>query len=70
MKKTVGGWRNRVQEVYSSLEELEAYDRVYNIAQRCGIKSAKALWDANPLLRGSTNPDDLGIVGEPKGRVT
>lgn len=55
-------WKAKVQKVYSSLEDLQAYDRGYNIAARCGYRSAKALWDANPRLQGSTNPADFGVA--------
>lgn len=55
-------WIMRVQETYSSLEELEAYDETYGIAKRCGFRSAKELWDTNPLLKGGVNPGELGLA--------
>ena len=55
-------WRRKVRDNYASLDELRAYDRTYSIARRCGFRSAKALWEANPLIGGSTNPRDFGIA--------
>ena len=55
-------WVMRVQESYPSLEELEAYDQIYGIARRCGFGSAKELWDADPLIKGSVNPEEFGLA--------
>jgi hypothetical protein len=55
-------WQDPVQEVYSSLEELRAYNRIYNVVKRCGFRSAKSLWEADPIIGGSTDPKDFGIV--------
>ena len=55
-------WRDKVQKVYSSLSELEAYDEIYNIAARCGYESAVELWKANPRIGGSVNAGDFGLA--------
>jgi hypothetical protein len=55
-------WVMHVQESYPSLEDLEDYDSVYNIAKRCGFNSAKDLWDADPIIKGSVNPKDFGLA--------
>ena len=52
----------RVRESYASIDELIAYDEIYNIAQRCGYASAQELWDDNPMIGGSVNPQDFGIA--------
>lgn len=57
-------WRNRVQEVYSSLEELESYEEHYGVAARCGFQNASTMWLENPVIGGSTNPADFGLVPE------
>ena len=57
-------WVRYVQENYSNFEELEAYDEIYGIAKRCGYNSARELWDANPLIKGSVNPEEFGIATE------
>jgi hypothetical protein len=55
-------WIDKVQNIYSSLVELEVYDRMYNITERCGFKNVKEMWDQNPVIGGSVNPKDFGIV--------
>lgn len=55
-------WKAKVRETYSSLAELRAHNAIYGIAKRCGYRSAKALWEANPMIGGSTNPADFGRV--------
>lgn len=60
-KSGLWGWRDRVQGVYSCIEELEHYDEAFGICKRLGIP-LKALWNLNPIIEGSTNPDDLRIV--------
>lgn len=55
-------WQAKVREVYRSLKELRAYNRVYEIVGRCGFRSAKKLWEVNPVIGGSSNPKDFGIV--------
>ncbi len=58
----VANWVMHVQESYPSLEELESYDEIYGIAKRCGFNSAKELWLADPLIKGSVNPEDFGLA--------
>lgn len=55
-------WQRTVRENYETLEELRAYDSIYKVAKRCGFPSAKALWDANPVIGGSSNPSDFGLA--------
>ncbi len=55
-------WKARVQSVYDSLEELESADRCHNVAKRCGYRSAKTMWRANPWIGGSVDPRDFGRV--------
>ena len=59
MKQT---WKMRVRKSYGTLESLRAYDSVYGIAKRCGFRSAIALWRANPMIGGSSNPAAFGIA--------
>jgi hypothetical protein len=56
-------WTDRVRNVYSSLEDLQAYDEIYDIANRCGYQDPESLWDDNPLIGGSVNPRDFGLAG-------
>lgn len=55
-------WKDRVRTAYSSLGELKAYDRVYNIVERLGYGSARELWDDNPVIGGSVHPEDLRVM--------
>lgn len=55
-------WHYRVQENYSTLEELKSYDELYDIAKRCGFDSCEELWESNPMLQGSVHPADFGIA--------
>lgn len=57
-------WAGRVQDVYSSIEELKVHDAIYGIARRCGFISAQSLWDSNCYIGGSTNPNDFGRATE------
>lgn len=59
MSKT---WFNTVQKNYESLEELKAYDESFSIVARCGFESAEEMWKKNPVIGGSVNPSDFGIV--------
>jgi hypothetical protein len=53
-------WKDKVRDVYGSLEELQSYDRHYSIAKRCGYSDCQSLWEANPVICGSVNPSDFG----------
>lgn len=53
-------WIDRVQNVYSSVEELESYNRIYGICRRCGYKTVKGMWRANRIIGGSVHPEDSG----------
>lgn len=61
-KSGIKGWQARVQENWSSLEELQGYDENYGIASRLGYETAEKLWEDNPIIQGSTNPSDLCVV--------
>lgn len=63
-------WKAKVRNVYSSLEELQHHDSVYEIAKRCGYKSCKTLWEKNPMIGGSTDPKDFGIVKAKKKKLS
>ncbi len=72
-RKNLKEWKERVQQVYSSLEEFEEYNELYGIVDRINAtkkedkyESAEDMWDANPVLSGSTKPSDLKFVKETK----
>lgn len=55
-------WKASVRSTYGSLEELRSYDRNYGIVERLGYRSAKELWDDNPIIGGSVHPEDLRVM--------
>jgi hypothetical protein len=55
-------WKARVRKVYSSLEELEAYDEIYGIVRALGYRSARKLWEDNPFIGGSVYPEDFRLM--------
>jgi uncharacterized protein (DUF2147 family) len=57
-------WTGRLQNQYDSLEEFEAYNEIYGLAARLGFDSAAQAWEANPVIGGSTNPDDYRKVSD------
>ena len=58
------GWQGKLRKQYSSFEEFKEYAETYNIHGRLGFETPEAAWEANPEVQGSTNPDDLRVVGE------
>lgn len=59
-------WRDRVQSVYNSLDELKSYDELYGVVNRCGYETAEELWEKNPDIQGSSNPSDFGLAFLPE----
>lgn len=56
------GWQAKLQQVYESFEEFEAYNSTYGICSRIGFKSVKKAWEANPMIEGSVYGSDLRRV--------
>jgi hypothetical protein len=61
-KSGIEGWRMRVQENYDSFEEFDRFCNTYDIHIRIGYKTLEQAWKANPIIEGSTNPEDLRRV--------
>ena len=57
------GWQGRLQAQYTCFEEFFDYDAARGLARRLGFSNALAAWEANPMIEGSTNPDDYRKVG-------
>lgn len=55
-------WRAKVRDTYASLAELTAHDEIYGIARRCGFDSPDEMWQANPRIGGSTDPQAFGLA--------
>lgn len=60
-------WKEKLQKNYDNdYNQFVEYDKIYNIAKRLGFKSAQEAWKANPLIQGSTNPNDLKVMNKNK----
>jgi hypothetical protein len=57
-------WSGPLQNEYSDFEEFERYDEMYNLSHRLGFDSAQEAWDANPNVKGSTDPNEYGRANE------
>ena len=55
-------WKNRLQKVYDSFEEFQSYAETYGLLERLGFATAEEAWEANPMIQGSTNPEDYKVV--------
>lgn len=65
MKRLEAGvWKARLRRVYDNVEELSAYNNVYNVCARLGFASPAEAWAANPMLRGSVDHRDFSVVRE------
>lgn len=65
MEKTlIFEWKGRLKKQYKDFAEFEHYDEIYGLAKRLGFKSAKEAWQKNPLIQGSTDPNDYKVVKE------
>lgn len=53
------GWENYLKGVYANKEEFLQYNEIYDIAKRLGYNDPEKCWRANPLIQGSTNPQDF-----------
>jgi len=56
------GWQDKLQNVYTNLDEFRSFCEVFALYKRLGFYSAKDAWEANPTIQGSTNPDDFRVV--------
>lgn len=56
------GWQATLHEVYNDLVEFDYYDDIYGLAHRLGFDNPQEAWDANPTIKGSTNPNDYERV--------
>lgn len=61
-------WQAKLRKNYANFEEFQDYAANYGLPERLGFSTAREAWDANPLIQGSTNPEDFKIV-EPETPV-
>jgi len=57
------GWQQKLQGNYVSLEEFTDWCAAYAVHTRLGYDTPELAWEANPTIQGSTDPDDLEVVG-------
>jgi len=55
-------WKNHLQNVYTDKGEWLRYDEIYGLSQRLGYDDPEQAWSENPLIQGSTNPEDYKRV--------
>lgn len=66
-KSGLPGWQCRLRDNYDNdFEQFKSCSRIYKIAKRLGFKNAEEAWHENPVIQGSTNPDDLCVVKSKK----
>ncbi len=58
-KSGLDGWQDRLQSQYASFDEFMGYCATYGLDARLGYSNVRKAWNDNPLIQGSTNPDDL-----------
>ena len=61
------GYRERLlgtknKPTYVSFEEFKRYCGMFNIHGRLGYKTPESCWRANPMIEGSTDPNDFRKV--------
>ena len=59
-------WKDKLHDVYSSLDEFIGYCDIYDCHTRLGYKTPEDAWAENPLIQGSTDPKDYKKVNELK----
>jgi hypothetical protein len=60
-------WQDHIQTVYNGdFDQFLSFDRMYGLHERLGFPSAEELWETNPVVQGSTNPDDYKVVAQEK----
>lgn len=55
-------WTSRLRANYADYEEFEHYSDTYGLHTRLGYKTPQAAWEANPMVKGSVNPEDFGVA--------
>lgn len=63
-KRRVNVWRDKLQNIYTTINEFRGYNNLYGLVERLGFKDAQEAWEANPIIQGSVNPEDYKVVKE------
>lgn len=57
-------WVDHLQNVYTDFNEFLAWDEIYKLSGRLGFNTPEEAWEANPVVHGSTYPDEYRIATE------
>lgn len=63
-KSGLTGWKCRLKDNYTDRADFDAWNEIYSLAERLGYDSGAELWEENPMIEGSTNPEDLRVCDE------
>jgi len=55
-------WKKHLRSNYRDFNEWQRYSETYGLAARLGYTSEKLAWVDNPLIQGSTQPQDFSLV--------
>lgn len=55
-------WQTKLQNNYDSYDEWKAYAMNYGLHSRLGYKTPRDAWNDNPMIQGSTRPEDFKKV--------
>ena len=56
------GQRYRLQTLYPSFADFKRYSDIYNLAQRLHGKSARQVWNKNPIVQGGLLVSDFQLA--------
>ncbi len=63
-KSGIEGWQDKLQNIYGTIEHFREFSNSFGVHRRLGYHSVQDVWEANPTIQGSINPDDLCVVTE------
>jgi len=55
-------WKARLRSNYENFEEFKMYAETFNLHDRLGYATPEEAWADNPMVQGSTNPDEYRKV--------
>ncbi len=58
-------WQKRLRENYDNdFEQWMAYAETYDLHNRLGYATPEDAWEHNPIIQGSTDPQDFKVVSK------
>ena len=55
-------WINTLNNNYVNFQNFVEYSNIFNVHERLGYETPLEAWGDNPIIGGSTNPDDFGVA--------